>query len=118
MLLRDLGITPREFAERYVPFDPNDYVQLVCMPGASPPGRRRGTFCSRSPMVGGTPNRFLNMSQEVLEQAAIASLKAGVPVGMDADVMQEFPRHIEDFPGVLGKPTASTSRASLALVSR
>lgn len=101
MLLRDANITPREFAERYVPFDPNDYVQLVCMPGASRPWKTAWHVLLEEPMVGGTPNRFLNMPQEVLEQAAIASLKAGVPVGMDADVMQEFPRHIEDFPGVL-----------------
>ena len=101
MLLRDPGITPREFAERYVPFDPNDYVQLVCMPGASRPWKTAWHVLLEEPMVGGTPNRFLNMPQEVLEQAAIASLKAGVPVGMDADVMQEFPRHIDDFPGVL-----------------
>ncbi|WP_130811855.1 aminopeptidase C [Olsenella sp. Marseille-P4559] len=101
MLLRDAGITPREFAERYVPFDPNDYVQLVCMPGASRPWKTAWHVLLEEPMVGGTPNRFLNMPQEVLEQAAIASLRAGVPVGMDADVMQEFPRHIADFPGVL-----------------
>ena len=101
MLLRDANITPREFAERYVPFDPNDYVQLVCMPGASRPWKTAWHVLLEEPMVGGTPNRFLNMPQEVLEQAAIASLKAGVPVGMDADVMQEFPRRIEDFPGVL-----------------
>ncbi|MGI6231167.1 MAG: aminopeptidase C [Tractidigestivibacter sp.] len=101
MLLRDAGITPREFAERYVPFDPANYVDLVYMPGGN---RVFGTSYHvkvTDSVKGGRPNKFLNEPQDVLEAAAVASLKAGVPVSMSCDVMQEYPRHIDDFPGVL-----------------
>jgi bleomycin hydrolase len=52
-------------------------------------------------VIDGTPIRLLNVAPEVLDQAAIASLKAGIPVSMSCDVMQNFPRHIEDFKHVL-----------------
>ena len=104
-LLVDRGITPREFAERYVPFDPDNYVQLVSMPGETRPFgsvyHRR--FCET--MAGGRPVRMLNMPVEVLEDAAVASLRAGVPCEMACDVAQQFPRKIEDFPGVLACDT-------------
>ena len=45
------------------------------------------------------------MEPEVLDAAAVASLKAGVPCEMSCDVMQQFPRGIEDFPGVLALDT-------------
>lgn len=101
MLLRDPHITPLEFAERYVPFDPANYVDLVFMPGGDRAFSTSYHVKVIDSVVGGRPNKFLNEPQEVLEQAAVASLKAGVPVSMSCDVMQEFPRHIEDFPGVL-----------------
>ena len=61
MLLRDPGITPREFAERYVPFDPNDYVTLVSMPGKTRPFGHAYHLTLTDSVVGGTPNRMLNL---------------------------------------------------------
>ena len=104
-LLVDRGITPQEFAARYVPFDPSDYVQLEHLPGASRPF---GTVYHRrfsDTMAGGVPVKFLNVPFEVLEDAAVASLRAGVPCEMACDVSQQFPRRIEDFPGVLACDT-------------
>ena len=104
-LLVDRGITPLEFAERYVPFDPSDYVQLEHLPGESRP------FCHvyhrrfADTMAGGVPLKFLNVEFEVLEDAAVASLRAGVPCGMACDVAQEFPRRIDDLPGILATDT-------------
>ncbi len=100
-VLRDAGITPREFAERYVPFDPNDYVTLVSMPGKTRPFGHAYHLTLTDSVVGGTPNRMLNVEPEVLDAAAVASLKAGVPVGMACDVMQQFPRYIDDYKYVL-----------------
>ena len=56
-------------------------------------------------VVGGDRWRFLNVEPTVVEQAAIASLKAGVPCYMACDVMQQFGRNLEDFPGVLACDT-------------
>lgn len=104
-LLVDRGITPREFAERYVPFDPDDYVQLVHMPGETRPFGRVYHRRFSDTMAGGRPLKMLNVEFEVLEDAAVASLRAGVPCEMACDVAQQFPRRIEDFPGVLACDT-------------
>ena len=100
-LLRDRGITPREFAERYVRLDPDDYVELVNFPGESRPyGHAYGIRCF-DPVIGGRPLRFLNVPMERLEDAAVASLKAGVPAFMMCAVNQLLARKDEDFSGVL-----------------
>ena len=104
-LLVDRGITPREFAERYVPFDPDDYVQLVSMPGESRPFGHVFHRRFSDTMAGGRPVKMLNVTVEALEDAAVASLRAGVPCEMACDVAQQFPRKIEDFPGVLACDT-------------
>ena len=104
-ILRDRGLTPQEFQRRYAPFDPNDYVDLLSCPGDSRPfGHVYGV--SWMDAVEGAPlTRFLNMPMDVLERAAVASLKAGWGCYMACDVGQEFARHIDDFPGVLGLDT-------------
>ena len=100
-ILRDFGLTPLEFAAHYVPFDPDDYVNLVSMPGDTRPYGHVYHLTLTDSVIDGTPIRLLNVAPEVLDQAAIASLKAGIPVSMSCDVMQNFPRHIEDFKYVL-----------------
>ena len=100
-VLRDPGITPREFAERYVPVDPDDYVVLTSMPGADRPYGHAYHLTLTDSVLDGRPNRSLNVPPEVLDRAAVASLRAGVPCAMACDVMQEFPRHAEDFRYVL-----------------
>ena len=104
-ILRERGITPREFVERYTGFDGNDYVELSSVPGVGLAfGHAYGVRWFDS-VLGGRPLRFLNMEPEVLENAAVASLKAGVPLYMACDVAQEFGRTLDDFPGVLALDT-------------
>ena len=104
-VLVDRGITPREFVERYVPFDPEGYVTLDCMPGDTRPFDTLYHLELTDNMVDGIPTNVLNVRQEQLEDAAVASLKAGYPCQMSCDVMQSFARHIDDFPGVLATDT-------------
>ena len=104
-VLCDRAITPREFAERYVPIDPQDYVELVSIPGKTRPFGTAWHIRYMDSVQDGRQLRMLNVDQHTLEQAAIASLKAGVPCEMACDVMQEFPRGIEDFPGILALDT-------------
>ena len=104
-LLVDKGITPQEFAERYVPFDPSDYVELVNVELPEYPFGQAYHPTLTDTMQGGTPLRMLNVPVEVLEDAAVASLRAGVPCEMACDVSQQYGRGLEDFPGVLGTDT-------------
>ena len=104
-LLRDAAITPQEFCDRYVQFDPTNYVELISVPGDEHPFNHLFGIPLMDTVMGGNRWRFLNVDVTVVEQAAIASLKAGVPCYMACDVMQQFGRHLEDFPGVLACDT-------------
>lgn len=109
-VLRERSITPREFCERYVGFDPADYVELVSVPGDDRPYEHLYGIRLMDTVVGGERWRFLNMPSPVLEDAAIASLSAGVPCYMGCDVSQQLGRHLTDFPGVLGLGTMDFER--------
>ena len=107
-VLRDYGITPKEFASRYVQFDPSNYVELVSVPGDTRPFGHLYGIPLMDTVVGSERWRFLNVEPEIVEQAAIKSLEAGVPCYMACDVMQQFGRQLEDFPGVLACDTIDT----------
>ena len=100
-ILRDHGVTPLEFLERYARFYPEDYIELVSMPGDTRPfGHLYGVDWFDA-VVGGRPLRLLNMEMPVVEQAVIASLKGGVPAYMMCDVGKRTLRGDTDFAGVL-----------------
>ena len=104
-ILRDCGIMPLEFLERYVGVDPADYVELVSIPSETyPMGQVYHPLLTDS-VVGGRPIHMVNVEPEVLDTAAVASLRAGVPCEMACDVSQEFPRGDETFGGVLATDT-------------
>ena len=105
LILRDEGITPLEFVERYVGVDPTDWVDLISCPLPEYPYGHAYHLRRVDSIVGGQPLRSLNCEMDVLEDAAIRSLRAGVPVAMACDVMTEFPRHIDDYKYVLATDT-------------
>ena len=105
LILRDEGITPLEFVERYVGVDPTDWVDLISCPLPEYPYGPAYHLRRVDSIVGGQPLRSLNCEMDVLEDAAIRSLRAGVPVAMACDVMKEFPRHIDDYKYVLATDT-------------
>jgi bleomycin hydrolase len=84
-----------------VPTDPTAYVSLVSIPSERFPYGRVYRLLRTDSFIAGMRTRFLNVEPELLDQAAIASLKDGRPLAMACDVMQNFPRHIEDFKYVL-----------------
>ena len=100
-ILRDHGITPQQFVERYVHFAAADYVELVSMPGATRPFGHLFGINWFDMVVGGTPLRLLNMEMPVLEQATVASLKGGVPVYMMCDVGKRSLRYAVGDQGLL-----------------
>lgn len=100
-ILRDYGITPQDFAERYVGFNADDYIELISIPDASHSFNELFSVKFLDNIAGAPKCKFLNVEMNVLEQAVIKSLKAGKPCYMACDVAQNFPRHIDDFPYVL-----------------
>lgn len=104
-ILRDPQITPRQFVERYVPADPADYVELISLPGDKRPFGHVYHLTYTDSIVGGRPIRMFNVAPEILDAAAIASLRSGIPCEMACDVMQDFPRGDEDFGGILATDT-------------
>ena len=100
-ILRDHGVTPLEFLERYARFNPDDYIELVSMPGDTRPYGHLYGIDWFDAVVGGRPLRLLNMEMPVVEQAVIASLKGGVPAYMMCDVGKRTLRGDDDFAGVL-----------------
>ena len=104
-ILRDFGITPLQFVERYCNVNPENFVALVSIPGTQFPYGKVYRVKHVDSVLGGLKTRCLNVEPEVLEADAIASLKAGHPVAMACDVMQEFPRRIQDFNYVLSTDT-------------
>lgn len=100
-VLRDHGITPQQFVERYVKLDLSQYVELVNFPGETRPYEHAYGIRYFDPVIGGQRLRFLNMPMEDLENAAVESLKAGVPAFMMCAVNKNLMRKDEDFSGVL-----------------
>lgn len=107
-LLKDPGLTPQEFAEKYVKFDLNDYVELVNFPLDKYPYEQVYGVEMGDRILGGLPMRFLNMPIEALEDAAVASLKAGEACYFACDVGQNFPSKLKDYPGTLALDTMDT----------
>lgn len=100
-LLRDHKLSPRQFLDRYVRFDANDYVELVSMPGKTRPfGHLYGVDWFDA-VVGGHPLRLLNLEMPLLEEAVINSLKGGVPAYMMCDVGKRTLRYAVDCNGIL-----------------
>lgn len=109
-LLRDCGLTPLSFMHKYVPICPTNYVQLVSIPHSQFEYNKVYHVRYNESVLGGCmPARYMNVPQHVLEQCAIASLKADAPVSMACDVCQEFPRYIDDFKYVLGLDSVDLS---------
>ena len=104
-LLVDRGITPVDFERRYVRFDGTSHVEMCSIPDdVVAQGHVYGVRLMDT-VAGGERWRLLNTTPEVLEDACVASLRAGVPCYMACDVSQELGRNLEDFPGVLGLGT-------------
>ncbi len=93
---RPRTFTPRKFAQKFVGFDPNDYVLVASFPGkktgttyeikdsaigASSPGRPRSNV------------RFLQVALERLEVLAVAAIAGGQPVYFAADHYNDI--HLE-----------------------
>ncbi len=84
--IRECGLTPKQFYEKYVDLDLHDYVSLINAPTDDKPFYRRYTVKMLGNVKEGSPVCYLNLPIEEVKAAAIAQLKDGEPVWFGCDV--------------------------------
>jgi bleomycin hydrolase len=86
--IRDAGLTPVEFFNKYVGFELDDYVSLINAPTDDKPYDRTYTVRFLGSVHEGRPVTYLNLPSRELKRAAIAQLMDGRPVWFGSDVGQ------------------------------
>ncbi len=84
--IRDAGLTPQAFYQKYVGMELTDYVSLINAPTADKPFNRTYTVKFLGNVLEGRPVKYLNLTAQELKAAAIAQLQAGEPVWFGCDV--------------------------------
>jgi bleomycin hydrolase len=82
----DLGITPKQFFERYVGLNLDDYVSVINAPTADKPYYRTFTVQHLGNVRGGRAVKYLNLPVEEQKALAIAQLQDNQPVWFGCDV--------------------------------
>lgn len=90
--IRDTGLTPKAFFDKYVGLTLTDYVSLIHAPTADKPYHRSYSVKFLGNVKEGRPVRYLNLEIEELKKAAIAQLQDGAPVWFGCDVGQSSSR--------------------------
>lgn len=85
-LIRESGITPTAFFEKYVGWNLDDYVSLINAPTKDKPYYRSYSVRYLGNVTEGKIVRYLNLPSEELKKAAIAQMKDGSPVWFGCDV--------------------------------
>ncbi len=84
--IRECGLTPKAFFEKYVGLNLNDYISLINAPTADKPYHRSYSVKFLGNVKEGRQVRYLNLEIEELKKAAIAQMKDGSPVWFGCDV--------------------------------
>ncbi|WP_412989294.1 C1 family peptidase [Pediococcus siamensis] len=87
---RDADLTPKEFYDKYVAVDLDDYVVLANSPDK--PFNKLYSLPAEDNVVGGKKITVLNEEMDVLRQATIAQLKDGETVWFGNDVLEQMDR--------------------------
>lgn len=80
------GLTPKEFYDRYIGVDLNEYISLINAPTQDKPYMRSYTVAYLGNVVGAAPVKYVNLPIDVLKKASIDQMKAGEPVWFGCDV--------------------------------
>lgn len=83
------SVTPVEFYNKFVSIDPDDYVEIMNLPGEDYPFYQSYGIELSDNMVGGAPNRYVNLPMSELNDLMIKQLKDDDPVWFGCDVLQE-----------------------------
>lgn len=86
------GMTPVEFFQKYVGWDLDAKISLINAPTQDKPYGKAYTVDYLGSIREDKPVRYVNVPMECLKEAAIRSIKAGVPVWYGCDVGQSSAR--------------------------
>ncbi|WP_420842619.1 C1 family peptidase [Fructilactobacillus cliffordii] len=86
----DQGLTPKEFYQKYIDVDLNDYVVLSNAPDKD--YYQMYALPSQDNVIGGLSIQFLNLPMEELKQAAITQLQNQETVWFGNDVLKQADR--------------------------
>ncbi len=84
--IRDCGLTPKQFYEKYIDMNLGDYISLINAPTSDKPFYRRYTVKMLGNVKEGRPVCYINLPIEELKAAAIAQMKDKEPVWFGCDV--------------------------------
>ena len=84
--IRECGLTPQSFYEKYIGIDLDDYVSVINAPTENKPLHRSFTVRFLGNVEEGKTIRYVNLPSESLKRAAIAQMKDGAPVWFGCDV--------------------------------
>lgn len=87
---RDLGISPKEFYDKYIGIDLDEYVSVINAPTKDKPYYRSFTVDYLGNVVGGRQVKYINVPMQDLKDATIAQIKDGVSVWFGCDVGQSL----------------------------
>ena len=103
--------TPREFFDKAVGMELDDYVSLISAPTSDKPFGRSFTVSRLGNVVEDGGVRYLNLTPARLKELAVSQLKDGLPVWFGCDVAQSYLRDegimdtaALDVDGLLGFP--------------
>lgn len=85
-------LTPLDFYTNYVDLDLKDYVGVINVPTEEMPYNQLYEVAMSDNMVGGTPNKYLNLPMNELKKMTITQIKTGEPVWFGCDVLKYFDR--------------------------
>ncbi len=84
--IRDEGLTPKEFYDKYVGLNLDDYISLINAPTEDKPYYHSYSVKFLGNVKEGRKVRYVNLPIEELKKAAIAQMKDGDPVWFGCDV--------------------------------
>lgn len=88
----DQNITPKEFFNKYIGWNLDDYVSVINAPTADKPYNHLYTVEMLGSVVGGRPIRHLNVDMDTFRKIAIKQLESGESVWFGSDVGKESDR--------------------------
>lgn len=87
---RESGLTPQQFAAKYLPHSLTDYVTVINSPDK--PFNQLYTIPLETNVVGGQAVTMLNVDLKTMKALTLAQLKAGEPVWFGNDVLTQMDR--------------------------
>ncbi|WP_068268600.1 C1 family peptidase [Caviibacter abscessus] len=91
---RDLALTPKDFYEKYVGINLDEYISLINAPTKDKPYHRTFTVDYLGNVIGGKQIKYLNVTMDELKAAAISQIQDGVSVWFGCDVGQRSDREL------------------------